>query len=276
MNPLKVSRDFEIHGHRGARARRPENTFSGFAHALDAGVDFIEIDLCATKDNVLVVVHDPILNPQITLDSQGQPLRENVIVRETPLSVLKTFDCGTLQAPAFPLQIPQPGERIPTLEEVLLWLKGRGDANHVGLNIEAKVDPDDELLTPPPDVFAQWILDALKRHDFLARAQIQSFDFRVLVEARARNASVRLGGLLNTRPPFALSKIAIDLELNVMGPRHDWLQGSDIEDLHRHGIRVIPWTVNDERIWRQLIELGVDGIITDDPEGLRQLCRPAP
>src|SRR5687767_15999732 len=97
-----------VHGHRGARAVRPENTLPAFEHAIGAGADVLELDLAVTKDNVLVASHDPVLNPKIC---SGSGLTR--VIREMTLAELKKWDCGSLRNPDYPKQNPVPGTTVP-------------------------------------------------------------------------------------------------------------------------------------------------------------------
>src|SRR5580700_4513101 len=103
----------QVHGHRGARAMRPENTIPAFEYAIGVGVDVLELDMAVTLDDVLVVSHDPLLNPEIC---QGP--RASIPIRTLTLKELRQWDCGALRNPSFPKQTPVPGTRIPTLDEV--------------------------------------------------------------------------------------------------------------------------------------------------------------
>src|SRR5450755_4710334 len=103
-----------VHGHRGARALRPENTIPAFEYAIQAGADVLEMDVAVTKDNVLVISHDPHINPEIC---QGP--HPGIAIRQLTLAELREYDCGALKNPHFPKQQPVPGTRIPTLDEVL-------------------------------------------------------------------------------------------------------------------------------------------------------------
>src|SRR6266481_3332588 len=103
-----------VHGHRGARAMYPENTIPAFNYAIDAGVDFLEMDVAVTKDNVLVVSHDPHMNPEICTGPHP-----GVAIHELTLRELREYDCGVLKNPHFPKQQPVPGTRVPTLDDVL-------------------------------------------------------------------------------------------------------------------------------------------------------------
>src|SRR5437660_12125855 len=95
-----------VHGHRGARAMRPENTIPAFEYAIGAGVDVLELDMAVTKDDVLVVSHDPLLNPEICKGPAA-----SVPIRKLTLKELRQCDCGTLRNPKFPKQTPLPGTR---------------------------------------------------------------------------------------------------------------------------------------------------------------------
>src|SRR5688572_16254359 len=109
-----------VHGHRGARAVLPENTLPAFEYAIQIGVDALELDLAVTKDNVLVVSHDPTINGTICQGGEA-----HIPIRHLTLAQLRKYDCGARRNPAYPQQKPVPGTRIPTLDQVL-ELAGRG------------------------------------------------------------------------------------------------------------------------------------------------------
>src|SRR5262249_50555275 len=103
-----------VHGHRGARALRPENTIPAFEYAIAAGADVLDMDVAVTRDNVLVISHDPHINPEICAGP-----KPGIAIHELTLAQLREYDCGALKNPHFPRQEPVPGTRIPTLDEVL-------------------------------------------------------------------------------------------------------------------------------------------------------------
>src|SRR5260370_42294498 len=88
-----------VHGLRGARAMRPENTIPAFEYAIAAGVDVLELDMAVTKDDVVVVSHDPLLNPEIC---KGP--RASIPIPTLTLMELRQWDCGALRNPKFPKQ----------------------------------------------------------------------------------------------------------------------------------------------------------------------------
>ena len=93
-----------VHGHRGARAVLPENTLPAFEYAIKAGVDVVELDLAVTRDDVLVVSHDPTINPVICTGVAGK-----TPIRTLTLEQLRRVDCGSLKNPLYPKQKPAPG-----------------------------------------------------------------------------------------------------------------------------------------------------------------------
>src|SRR5215475_11419507 len=112
---LSLAMTLLVHGHRGARGVRPENTLPAFEYAIAAGVDVLEMDLAVTKDNVLVISHDPHMNPAICEGPAGSP----TTIREMTLAQLREWDCGKRKNPAYPKQQPVPGTCVPTRDEVL-------------------------------------------------------------------------------------------------------------------------------------------------------------
>src|SRR6266571_4402682 len=110
-----------VHGHRGTRARRPENTLPAFEYAIDQGVDVLELDVAVTKDDVAVISHDPLIN--VTICSGPNP---GVAIRSLTLAELHRYDCGAKRNPNFPDQVPIPGTRVPTLDEI--FALGQGNA----------------------------------------------------------------------------------------------------------------------------------------------------
>src|SRR5438445_6297614 len=169
--PAADKRRILVHGHRGARARRPENTLPAFQYALDQGVDVLELDVAVTKDAVAVISHDPLINA--TICSGPKP---GVAIRSLTLAELHQYDCGGKKNPNFPDQIPVAGTRVPTLDEV--FALGRGNA--VQFNVETKIFADKPELTPDPEAFTQLVLDQIRKHELDDRVILQSFDPRTL------------------------------------------------------------------------------------------------
>lgn len=249
----------QVHGHRGARARMPENTIPAFEYAIEVGVDALELDLAVTKDNVLVVSHDPVLQAPVC---RG-PV-EKAVIRELTLAQVKEWDCGAVQNPRFHEQKTIPGTRIPTFDEVLA-LAPKGNFE---FNVETKIFLKEPQYTPTPAEFARLLVDAIRRHKLEKRVMIQSFDFRTLVEARKMAPEIRLSALYEQGPKdfVMLSKEAANAE--IVSPEYHLVTLEKVMAAHAKGLQVVPWTANTVADWDKLIRAGVDAIISDDPAAL--------
>ena len=235
---------------------RPENTIPAFEYAISAGADALELDLAVTRDNVLVVSHDPVLHPPIC--SGPHP---GAIVRELTLDELREWDCGALQNPDFPRQTPIPGTSIPTLDEVLALSRW----GTFGFDIEVKSFPEQPRYTPEPAEFARLLLDRIRGHNLEARTVVQSFDFRALAEMRSIAPEIRLAALYERGGPDLLSLAG---PVQIVSPHFSLITAGNVADAHAAGLQVVPWTANRIDEWDVLIDAGVDGIITDDPAAL--------
>jgi glycerophosphoryl diester phosphodiesterase len=254
----EIGRRISVHGHRGARAIYPENTIPAFLYAIEAGADALEMDLAVTKDNLLVVSHDPLINPEIC---RG-PYPGTSIYTLT-LAELRAHDCGVLKNPQFPKQQTVPGTYIPTLKEVL-DLANRGSFQ---FDIEIKSFPDRPELTPAPEVFAGLLLEEIRRRHLEQRVVVLSFDFRVLQGMQRLAPEMRLAALWEgDARPFDL--IARDAEADIVSPEFKLVTAEQVSVAHAHSLDVVPWTANTTEDWQPLIDAGVDGIITDDPAAL--------
>jgi glycerophosphoryl diester phosphodiesterase len=248
-----------VHGHRGARAVLPENTLPAFEHAIAAGADMIELDLAVTKDNVLVVSHDPAVNRKICDGPEGETR-----IRFMTLEEVKAFDCGAKANPEFPKQTTVPGTRIPTLDETLA-LAQKGS---FGFNIETKIDAKKPELAPDPAAFARLLVDAIRRHKLESRIMVQSFDFRILKDVHAIAPDLKLCALYGGLPKD-LVKISKEAGgVPIVAPHHMLVTKGKVKKAHKNGLQVVPWTVNTPGAWDKMIRAGVDAIITDDPAAL--------
>lgn len=247
-----------VHGHRGARAVRPENTLPAFEYAIEAGADVLEMDLAVTRDDVLVVSHDPVLNASIcTGPEKGRA------IRTLTLAELGAWDCGALRNPQYPRQTPVPGTRIPTLDQVLA-LAPRGGFH---FNIETKIFLAHPEYTPSPERFAELLLAAIRRHRVEERVIVQSFDFRTLHAMKRLAPEIRLAALDEAGKEDFVA-VAKRAGAPIVSPQHMLVTAKKVRDAHDAGLQVAPWTANTPKDWDRLIDAGVDAIISDDPAGL--------
>jgi glycerophosphoryl diester phosphodiesterase len=248
----------QVHGHRGARAMRPENTIPAFQYAIGIGVDVLELDMAVTKDNVLVVSHDPTLLPKIC---EGP--KPGAAIHELTLAQLREYDCGKRKNPDFPKQQPVPGTRVPSLDEV--FALGRG--NNVQFNIETKIFLDRPELTPSPEEFVKLVLAEVRKHHLEKRIILQSFDFRTLHVMKKLAPEIRLAALYEG-PPKSFVEIAKEADAGIISPHYSLVTKEQVATAHKSGLEVVPWTANTPAEWDKLVDAKVDAIISDDPAAL--------
>lgn len=251
----------EVQGHRGCRGLRPENTMAGFQEAVRLGVDVLELDLAMSKDGVLVVVHDPVINRKICTGGDGLPAQ---LFKDLTWAEIQKLDCGALKNSKYPDQQPVPGQRIPRLEQVLDLLLAHPGPLRV--NIEIKTFPDRRGDTRTPADFAAALVKVVRGKGLQKRAVVQSFDAAALQQVRKLAPELTLAALADRRKDFEPMLEATGAR--ILSPRYTELRAADIAAYQSRGVRVIPWTVNRVEDMRRLMGWGVDGIITDRPDRL--------
>lgn len=258
-----------VHGHRGSRGTVPENTIPAFEAALLAEADVLEMDMGVTKDNVIVISHEPNIVPERCLGPDGNKLQKPVPIRSLTLAELKKYDCGSLVNPKFTRQLPVPGERIPTLAEVFAMVKASGyeAAAKVEFNIETKIFPAEPELTPSPTDFARLVADVVKKNGLEKRTIVQSFDVRTLKEIKRLAPAIRTSQLTYEELVDIVPALK-SAKADIWSPNYKWVTRESINEAHAAGIQVAPWTINTKKEWDAAIAAGVDAIITDYPEAL--------
>ncbi|HYZ83149.1 MAG TPA: glycerophosphodiester phosphodiesterase [Bryobacteraceae bacterium] len=249
----------KVQGHRGARAVLPENTMPAFEYAIREGVDVLELDLAVTKDDVLVVSHDPHVNPVIC--SGPNP---GVAIRTLTLAELRQYDCGSKKNPEFPNQKPVQGTRIPTLDEVFA-LAPKGSFE---FNVETKISPAQPELTPTPERFAELLLAAIRKYRLEKRVVVQSFDFRTLHAMAQLAPEIRLSALFFDKSK-SFVEFAKEAGSKIVSPHYSVVTKAEVDAAHKAGLTIVPWTANTPDVWQKLVDAGVDEIISDDPAALK-------
>ncbi len=288
---------FDLQGHRGARGLAPENTLPAFERALAIGVSTLELDVGLTSDGVVVIAHDPYLNPLITRDAGGQwlPGSKGPLIRSLSLAQLQTYDVGRIQpgtpyAATFGNQQPADGTRIPTLAALFERVKLLG-AGGVRFNIETKLNPEQAGDTASPEQMTEALLKVVRDAGLLGRVSIQSFDWRTLQIVQRLEPSIPTVYLTiqsansNNTSSAAWTagfKIAEHASVPAMvkaaggavwSPNGGAVTQALVQQAQALGLKVIPWTINQAADMERLIGWGVDGLITDYPDRLREVMR---
>ena len=290
---------FDIEAHRGGRALLPENTLPAFANALSMGVDTLELDIGVTRDGALVVSHERGLNPDLARNADGiYVVPPGIPFVQMLLEDVRKYDVGQIRpgsayAVQFPEQMKLPGTPIPTLREVIDLVRKSGD-RHVRLNIETKIDPDHPDESPDPQRFVTLLLDFLGREKFSDRVMVQSFDWRTLqlvqklapaiptvylTLQRGKAPTVFLDKASNWTAGFnpAEHENSLPRTIKAAGgaiwsPYFGDVNPALISEARSLGLKVVVWTVNKPADIARMIDIGVDGIISDHPELLRKIA----
>lgn len=275
---MKQSETFDLQGHRGARGLLPENTIPGFLKAVDLGVNTVEFDVVVTGDDQLLVSHEPWFNHLFSTKPDDTPVTEeeekSFNIFEMTYRETQRFDVGKRGNPNFPNQQPMEVTK-PLLRDVILTIERYTEENSlppVFYNIETKSRPEwyGEFI-PGPDKFAALMYEELSELDILDRTIIQSFDPATLIAFRQHAPKVRQALLVN-------DDLSVDMYLDLLGytpsiwsPDYRLLNAEKITEIHSKGMDVIPWTVNTVDEMEELLEIGVDGFITDFPDSAAAL-----
>ena len=287
-----LAQAFDLQGHRGTRGLEPENTLAAFEHALAIGVTTLEMDAAITADGVVVISHDPFLNPAITRDAQGNFLKgRGPLIKSLTLAELQGYDVGrhdlaTAYGREFPAQQARDGEKRPTLAAVFALVRSLG-AEAVRFDIETKVFPTRPADTIAPEPFVRALLAVIRDAGMTGRVMIQSFDWRTLdlvhrlepgmetVYLTSRGGSLdtldggtwTAGRLLRDYP--SIGHMVKAAGGTTWAPNYRNLTEADLKTAQQLGLKVIPWTVDDAADADRLIGWGVDGLISDYPDRVR-------
>ena len=283
---------FDLQGHRGTRGLAPENTLAAFERALAIGVTTLETDMAVTKDGVVVISHDPVLNPDIVRGPDGKWLpSKGPPIHSLTLEQLRTYDIGrtnpeSAYAKQFAHQTAADGQRFPTLKDVFAL----GAGNSVRFDIETKITPTSADEVPDPATFAKLVVEAIRQAGMSERTTVQSFDWRTLVEVKKLAPEIKTvcitqstqnldnasnaawtAGLEIARYDNSVPKLVKAAGCSTWSSFFRNLTPAGIDEAHALGLIVLPWTVNDPADMARLIDMKVDGLITDYPDRARKV-----
>lgn len=283
-----------LHGHRGARGVLPENTLIGFRHCFDIGLQVVELDIMVTADGIPMLTHNPRLMAAATRGADGKWLdQDSALVAQMTHDGMQQFDVGGLRdgteyAERYPDQAFLSGVRIPDLAQLadLISEPAFGD---VWLNIEIKSDPARPESTPPlPDLVGS-VLSVIDATGIGGRVLLQSFDWRVLSEIKRQaphlprsylsygphpNATMQVNvtegspwmdGASLAAHGGSLPRVVSHLGGAVWSPFYQNITAETLAEARALGLVINVWTVNERADIHRMIDLGVDGIITDYP-----------
>ncbi|MFW9969934.1 MAG: glycerophosphodiester phosphodiesterase [Candidatus Odinarchaeota archaeon] len=232
------NKDFLLIAHRGASSVAPPNSLKAFQKAIDLKADYIEFDVHQSKDGEIVIIHDAYIT-----DINGKVK----FVKDMELNELKSFDIGE-------------GETIPTLEELIKIAKG-----NIGLQCEVKASN-----------FSQYLVKLLKQEDLIKTSIVSSFIFNELLKLQKLNSNLKLALLIppelgSPRKLIKYCEKAINSNFYAIHPYFESIDKEFVTLMHKNKILVNVWTVNEESEIKKVLEMGVDGIISDDIKLVKKL-----
>ena len=297
---LSKPNHIKIYGHRGARGDLPENTLESFKYLFENNINAYETDILISKDLVPVITHDFRLDPSLTKDNDGNWIEdENIKIFDLTYEELLKFDVGSINKLSrygrrFVNQKPLENQRIPKLSE-LLALSSKNISENLLINLEIKSTPDEENLTPAPEYTVKLVVDEINVSNLKDKIIVSSFDWRTLTEIKNQYPEISRAYLTyqqvrgmkikktiyNRSPWMSFLPFYEDQELpkiiksqggKAWHPYHKDITKKLVDISHQEDLPVNVWTVNNEYDMLKMIEYGVDGIMTDYPLRLKELC----
>ncbi|CAK9249654.1 unnamed protein product [Sphagnum jensenii] len=252
----------EVHAHRGGAALRPENSLAAFTNAVaDVGVDSIELDIHPTTDSVLIVNHDDTVNPSLCLNPDGSQIAHPPVISHSPSTKIQKYDCGTL------VGLPK-DTSLPTLNKVIETVEALAPINGKPAQYDIHVKGNPKSITATQ--YATLILDVVQAYGIHDRVHIMNSSWTFLQAVRALDSTISIYYLTSQIQPGDLDS-AVEVNATAVAPLGDTLDATTVQTFHAQGIQVIAWTINASYRWKSLMDIGVDGIITDNPVGLDEL-----
>ena len=286
----------DLQGHRGARGLAPENSLASFERALKLGVTTLELDIAVTRDGVVVIHHDLALNPDITRDANGRWLdAPSAPIHSLDWAELQRFDIGRIKpgtryAAQHPQQEPIDGTRIPRLTDLFELVKRGGpEFERARFAIETKLSPLRPDATLPPERFAAVAVDEIRKAGLQQRVQIMSFDWRTLqavqrlapeidtvylssqqrgfdnIGAQQPEGSPWTAGFQH-REHGSVPKMIRAAGGKFWSVHYGDIDAARVREAQALGLKVLVWTVNDAPTMQRMLDLGIDGLITDRPD----------
>lgn len=278
---IGLSQNFDIQGHRGCRGLLPENSLEGMKRAIDLGVTTLEMDVVISKDKQVLLSHEPFLSHEIALDLNGKEISEadekNYNLYQMNYDQIKKYDCGSKIHPRF-LEQQKMKTYKPLLSEVISFTEDYIKKNYpnrkIYYNIETKIDPSgDNVFHPLPEEFVDLLVQLIQTKKIADRVYIQSFDVRTLQYLHKKYPSFKTVLLVENKLSIQDNLKILGFKPDIYSPEFTLIDGQGVKFLHKKGIKVIPWTINEKEDMQRIISYGIDGLISDYPNRYFELIK---
>lgn len=270
-----MSEGFDKEGHRGCRGLMPENTIPAMLKAIDLGVTTLEMDVVITKDNKVILSHEPWMEKEITtkpdgtyIETQAMAMQFNIYTMD--YEEVKTYDVGMKPHPRFPNQQKMKVVK-PLLRDLIDSVENYINSHHLAkvyYNIETKSLPaGDNKYHPLPADFVELLMAVIKEKKIEDHVIIQSFDFRSLQYLHEKYPAIKTSMLIedSEEKDFEGQLQSLGFTPDYYSPNQTMVDEKLVKQCHEKGIKIIPWTVNDPKEIKKLKKMGVDGLISDFP-----------
>lgn len=274
----KMNNTIDLQGHRGCRGLLPENTIPAFLKALEIGVTTLEMDLVISKDKQVVVSHEPFFAHEISTDPKGNPISKSDAHAHNMYAMsykeIAGYDVGLRQHDKFPTQQTMKAVK-PLFSDVVKAAEQETKDKGYHLpyyNVEIKRQPKHDGVFHPTGIeFAKLVVNAVQKTGIKDRIMIQSFDLESLQFVKTLDPEIQLVLLIQNRKSAKNNIEALGFTPEVYSPYFKLVDQKLVEYCKTKKIKLIPWTVNDREDMKTMIQLEVDGIITDYPDVLKGL-----
>jgi len=269
----EMKKEIDIQGHRGCRGLFPENTLPAFQKALELGVNTLELDLAISKDHQVLVSHEPYFRAGLSITPDGTPVTEEEQTDHNIYAMdyeeVKKYDVGSLPDAKYP-ELENLKTYKPLLKQVVDKARHYAytfDSPMPDLNIEIKRSPEyDGKYHPDVNTFVDLVLAQVKELDIFDKTIIQSFDLESLRLVKNKEPRLRTALLIQNQKPILQNLSELGFKPDIYSCYFKLLTKENIDLCHEKEILVVPWTVNERSDIQEMLDIGVDGIISDYPD----------
>lgn len=266
--------NIDVQGHRGARGLLPENTIPAFEKAIEIGVSTLELDVVISADNKVIVSHEPFMSHEICLDPEGNEIlkeeeHEHNIFK-LDYADIKSYDCGSKFVDRFPNQEKLKTHK-PSLSDMVTRIEQLSDSHYYNIEIKRRPVWDNDF-HPGYKEFADLVIQEIMDLGIMERTTVQCFDVQSLQYIHESYPDVILVYLIQNMNSINENLDILGFVPEIYSPYYKLIKSETVKVCKEKSMRLIPWTVNDPDDMKSMIEMGVDGIISDYPDILKEIC----
>ncbi|WP_207425854.1 glycerophosphodiester phosphodiesterase family protein [Pedobacter sp. SYSU D00535] len=270
--PAQENRNLDIQAHQGGCGLYPCNTIPAFINALKLGVTTLELDVVISEDQQMVVSHDQFMSHRSMLTPSGdsiakaEELRHNLY--KMPYSAIRKYDAGLKYWAEFPRQQKLSSYK-PLLSELIDSVESfckNHKLKEARYNIEIKSLKGDGIYHPAPEAFTELVLKVVRDKKMEDRVIIQSFDVRALQHLHQSHPGIKTSFLIGNKEPLGRNLEKLGFIPDILSPHYKLLNEKLMQEARQHHMLVIPWTIDEAEEMKRIVQLGVDGIITNYPD----------